>query len=92
MGPQFFRLPVLLVLAYIGMGYASWVLGLSILGNIGRPFSRGHVVILLLISSFIMVAWDLASDPIWANVARAWAGQTAALFLVCRLATFWAGI
>ena len=72
MGPQFFHLPPLLVLAYIGMGYASWVLGLSILGNLRRPVRRYEVVILPLISSFIMVAWDLACEPIWANVAHAW--------------------
>lgn len=72
MGPQVFRLPVLLVLAYIGMGYASWVLGLAILGRTGRPLSGKELISLPLLSSFIMVAWDLAMDPVWANVAGAW--------------------
>lgn len=88
MGPQFFQLPVLLVLAYIGMGYASWVLGLSILGNVGRPFSRGHVVILPLISSFIMVAWDLACDPVWATVARAWVWKDGGPFFGVPISNF----
>jgi uncharacterized membrane protein len=72
MGPQLFHLPILLVLAYIGMGYASWVLGFAILGNMGRPVCGRQVFTLPLICSFIMVAWDLALDPVWANVAVAW--------------------
>ena len=72
MGPQFFGLPALLVLAYIGMGYASWVVGLSILGKFRGSVRRYEIIILPLMSAFIMVAWDLACDPIWANIAHAW--------------------
>ena len=32
MGPKLFDLPILLALAYVGMGYVSWILGLTILG------------------------------------------------------------
>lgn len=77
MGPQLFHLPVLLVLAYIGMGYASWVIGLAILGvpAAGARVSRTRFVALPLVSSFLMVAWDLAMDPVWATVGRAWIWQ-----------------
>ena len=88
MGPQLFHLPVLLVLAYIGMGYASWVVGLAILGNDGRPLSGRHIVILPLISSFIMVAWDLACDPVWANVARAWVWKNGGPFFGVPISNF----
>jgi uncharacterized membrane protein len=33
MGPKIFQLPVLLALAYLGMGYLSWVLALAILAS-----------------------------------------------------------
>lgn len=72
MGPKLFQLPVLLVLAYVGMGYVSWVLGLVILGYTDRRISVRRVVTLPLITTFIMVAWDLSMEPFWSTIARAW--------------------
>ncbi len=71
MGPKLFDLPVLLVLAYLGMGYLSWVLALVIGGHEG-PFSGKKIVLLPLVASFVMTAWDLSMDPIWADVDHAW--------------------
>lgn len=72
MGPKVFQLPVLLVLAYVGMGYVSWVVGLLILGSPTRTLSGRQVVLLPLVASFVMVAWDLAMDPVWTNIYHAW--------------------
>jgi hypothetical protein len=72
MGPKLFQLPILLALAYLGMGYLSWVLALLILGHKTEPPRGTRVVLLPLIASCIMVAWDLAMDPVWANIDRAW--------------------
>jgi len=72
MGPKLFQLPVLLALAYVGMGYISWVLALLILGYTGKPLSGSRIVTAPIIASFIMVAWDLAMDPIWATMRHAW--------------------
>jgi uncharacterized membrane protein len=65
MGPKVFELPVLLALAYLGIGYVAWILALLILGRI-RPFATP------LLASLIMVAWDLAMDPAWSTLDRAW--------------------
>jgi uncharacterized membrane protein len=72
MGPKVFQLPVLLALAYVGMGYLSWVVGLLTLGYQGAPLSGRRIVLLPLTASFAMVAWDLAMDPVWANIDHAW--------------------
>ncbi len=72
MGPKVFQLPVLLVLAYVGMGYVSWVVGLLILGSPTGSLSGRQVVLLPLVASFVMVAWDLAMDPVWTNIDHAW--------------------
>ena len=44
MGPKLLQMPVLLVLAYLGIGYCSWVLGLLILRNRDKPLmgARRH--------------------------------------------------
>src|SRR5271156_1319121 len=72
MGPRLFQLPILLALAYLGMGYLSWVLALLILGHKTNPPLSSRVVLLPLIASCIMVAWDLSMDPVWANIDHAW--------------------
>jgi uncharacterized membrane protein len=72
MGPQLLRLPVLLALAYVGMCYLSWIVALLILGYQNKPLSGRQIVLLPLIAGFVMVAWDLAMDPVWANIDHAW--------------------
>jgi uncharacterized membrane protein len=37
MGPKLLQVPILLGLAYMGMGYLSWMLGRLILGNLQAP-------------------------------------------------------
>ncbi len=64
MGPKIFAVPVLLGLAYVGMAYLSWTLARLILGV--------RIVATPLVAACIMVAWDLAMDPVWSTVMRAW--------------------
>jgi putative membrane protein len=72
MGPKVLDLPILLVLAYLGIGYCSWVLGRLILGYRDKPLAGMRVVALPLLAGLIMTAWDLSMDPIWATLDRAW--------------------
>jgi putative membrane protein len=64
MGPKVLDLPVLLALAYLGMGYISWTLASLIARN--RLFATP------LLGSAIMTAWDLSMDPHWATLYQAW--------------------
>jgi putative membrane protein len=72
MGPKLFQVPILLGLAYIGMAYVSWMVARIILADHSAPISRSRVLILPLVAAFIMVAWDLAQDPVWGTILRAW--------------------
>jgi uncharacterized membrane protein len=72
MGPKLFVVPVLLGLAYLGMGYLSWTLAGLILAETCRPLVGSRVVTLPLVASFVMVAWDLSMDPIWSTCVGAW--------------------
>lgn len=69
MGPRIFAVPVLLGLAYIGMAYASWVLGDLIVGPVS---ARARIAIVPVVAAFVMVAWDLAQDPVWSTMLGAW--------------------
>ena len=72
MGPQIFGLPILLVLAYVGMGYLSWVVGLALLGGENKPLSGKRIVLLPLMASIVMTAWDLSMEAVWADIDHAW--------------------
>ena len=70
MGPKVLQLPVLLALAYVGVGYVAWVVASAIVGAGEESWRR--VVVLPFIAAVTMSAWDLAMDPVWANIDRAW--------------------
>jgi putative membrane protein len=72
MGPSIFNLPVLLALAYLGIGYCAWIMALQILGYADRNLSGASLVAVPLLASSIMTAWDLAMDPDWATLDHAW--------------------
>jgi uncharacterized membrane protein len=72
MGPKVLAVPVLLGFAYVGMGYVSWILA-NVIVNGGQSSMEGsRMLVLPLVASFAMVSWDLALDPIWGTVLRAW--------------------
>ena len=70
MGPKLFGLPILLSLAYLGLGYVSWLLASLIVA--ATPRSGSGTFVTPLIAACIMTAWDLAMDPVWAYVDHAW--------------------
>jgi len=72
MGPKLFHVPVLLGLAYIGMAYVSWTVARAILGAAADTGSGLDILKASILASFIMTAWDLAQDPVWATVLRGW--------------------
>ena len=72
MGPQISGLPILLALAYVGMGYLSWVVALALLGGENKPLSGRRIVLLPLVASIVMTAWDLSMEAVWADIDRAW--------------------
>ena len=75
MGPKLFHVPILVGFAYPWMGYLSWTLGRVILGNLRSPLVGTRVITLPLVAAFINVAWDLANDPVWANIDQLWVWQ-----------------
>jgi len=88
MGPKVFRLPVMLALAYLGIGYVSWVLALLILGHVDKPIHGTRVLTLPLLASLIMVAWDLSMDPAWAILDQAWVWRDGGAYFGVPLSNF----
>lgn len=80
MGPKILRLPILLVLAYWGIGYCSWIVGVLILRYRRTQLSGSRVVALPLLAAFVMLAWDLSMEADWSTVDRAWIWQEGGSF------------
>jgi putative membrane protein len=72
MGPKLFDLPILLALAYLGIGYSSWVLSLVILNHQNERLSGKTLVLVPVVASCVMTAWDFSMDPVWAGIDHAW--------------------
>jgi uncharacterized membrane protein len=72
MGPSAFHVPILLGLAYVGMGYLSWTLGRLIVGDIDGALAGSRVLTVPIVASFVMVAWDLSMEPVWSTVMHGW--------------------
>ncbi|HMF65954.1 MAG TPA: carotenoid biosynthesis protein [Edaphobacter sp.] len=88
MGPKAFQLPILLALAYVGMGYLSWVVSLVGLKYQNGPLSGRRLFTLPLVASFVMTAWDLTMDPVWANIDRAWVWKDGGTYLGVPVSNF----
>jgi uncharacterized membrane protein len=72
MGPKLFDLPILLALAYVGMGYVSCMVALAMLDCQSGPLSGKTIIGLPLLASCVMTVWDLSMDPVWADIDHAW--------------------
>ncbi|MBB5318316.1 carotenoid biosynthesis protein [Tunturibacter empetritectus] len=88
MGPKLIQLPVLLALAYVGMGYLSWVVGLLLVGHYDEPLNGRRMIFLPLVASFVMAAWDLSMDPVWSNLYRAWVWKDGGSFFGVPVSNF----
>ena len=88
MGPKLFQVPILLGLAYVGMGYLSWTLGRIIVGNLRSRPVGARVITLPLVAAFPMVAWDFANDPVWANINHLWVWQRGGAYFGVPLTNF----
>lgn len=88
MGPKVFQVPVLLVLAYLGIGYCAWVLAVLIFGYGDKQLSGVRVVALPLLAGLIMVAWDVSMDSIWATLDRAWIWRDGGIYFGVPISNF----
>ncbi len=72
LGPRIFEVPLIIMPAYFGTGYASWMLANILLGQYERRLSGTRIFLVPLVASFIMVIWDLCMDPIFSTVSSLW--------------------
>jgi uncharacterized membrane protein len=72
MGPKISGVPLFLGLAYLGMGYLSWLIAGLILGWEQRNLTGWRFVALPAFAALVMTSWDFCLDPVWSTIVRAW--------------------
>jgi uncharacterized membrane protein len=87
MGPKILQVPILLGLAYVGMGYLSWTVARSMLGGRGG-LAGWRVATLPLLASVVMTAWDVAMDPVWSTVGHLWIWERGGVYFGVPLSNF----
>ncbi|MFK3982379.1 carotenoid biosynthesis protein [Micromonospora sp. NPDC050397] len=88
LGPKLFLVPVLIGPAYFAIGYAAWVIGTILFGEVRRG-SRWLVTVgTPLIASFVMVAWDLSMDPQSSTLRGRWFWEDGGGFFGVPLSNF----
>lgn len=88
MGPKLFDIPILLALAYLGIGYVSWILAVLILGYRNLPIRGTRLASTPLLASLIMLAWDVAMDPDWSTLDRIWIWHSGGAYFGVPLSNF----
>jgi putative membrane protein len=55
-----------------GFPFGHYYFAVLIVGDLNAPAAGIRVLTLPVVASFVMVAWDLAQDPIWATALHGW--------------------
>ncbi len=72
LGPKLGNVPLLIMPAYFGVCYLSWVIAHVLLDQFDRQIDSRSLYAIPIIASFIMVMWDMSTDPSSATVKHQW--------------------
>lgn len=72
LGPKLFLVPIIVGPIFYSVGYIAWTLATMILGEPAGKHDRLRYWGIPAIAAFIVVGWDICSDPIGATLGRQW--------------------
>lgn len=75
LGPKVWLVPVIIMPSYFSVGYLSWTIASVLIGKRDNGISRSDLWVLPILSSAVMVMWDLGMDPISATIGGEWLWQ-----------------
>jgi uncharacterized membrane protein len=71
--PRVGAIPVIVGPLWFGMGYFSWVLAGTLLGDGHRRLNRKlELIALPIVAAFVTTQWDLVMDPPVSTISKAW--------------------
>ncbi len=88
LGDKIGHVPILIIPAYFFNGYLAWTLGNLFAGNLTAGMHRKDVVRVPLISTVIMVMWNLSFDPIMSTIEGNWVWHDGGFYFGVPLSNF----
>jgi len=64
--------PIIVGPLWFGMGYFSWIVAGTLLGEEARASRRIELIALPIVAAFVMTQWDVVMDPPESTISRAW--------------------
>jgi putative membrane protein len=71
-----FGVPLIVIVAYFGTGYFSWMLAHVFTGQFSKKLEGKWIFVVPLVAAFILVMWDLGMDPIFSTVLSLWVWES----------------
>jgi uncharacterized membrane protein len=66
-------IPIIVGPLWFGMGYFSWIVAGTLLGDTrGRLSGKVQLIALPVVAAFVMTQWDVVMDPPEATISKAW--------------------
>ncbi len=82
------EVPWIIMPAYLGTGYLSWVIAHTLLDNYNQEVKGKNVILIPMIASFVMVMWDLCTDPILSTIKGEWVWPTGGYYFGVPMSNF----
>lgn len=72
LGPKLGQVPLMIMPAYFGVCYLSWVIAHVLLDKFDRAIDSRLIFAIPVIASFVMVMWDMSIDPLASTLKHEW--------------------
>ena len=72
LGPKLGQVPLMIMPAYFGVCYLSWVIAHVLLDKFDRAIDSRLIIAVPVIASFVMVMWDMSIDPLTSTLKHEW--------------------
>ena len=72
LGPKLGAVPLMIMPAYFGVCYLSWVIAHVLLDKFDKQIDSRVMFAIPVVASFIMVMWDMSIDPASSTVKHEW--------------------
>ena len=71
-----FGVPLVIIVAYFGAGYFSWMLSHVLTGQFSKKLQGKWIFVVPFIAACILVMWDVCLDPILSTVLSQWVWES----------------
>lgn len=72
LGIKLFHIPLMISFCYFGLGYISWIIAHTLLSNYHFVNRGWDIVFIPLITTVIMIYWDIVVDPLASTIDTKW--------------------